>query len=122
LRASFLTAIYSQNSCIRTYNDVLKKGEKPQTYEDFAQKISNISEEQFQKFLAQSESLKARCKELGIKTIEDFKNKSQEYFERFERNQLRDLIFEIYQEYLSRPNKEAENFEQFILAKFSVRI
>ena len=107
---------------IRTYNDVLKKGEKPQTYEDFVRKISSVSEEQFQKFLAQSESLKARCEELGIKTIEDFKNKSQEYFERFEKNQLRDLIFEIYQEYLNRPNKEAENFEQFILAKFSVRI
>jgi hypothetical protein len=107
---------------IRTYNDVLKKGEKPQTYEDFMRKISSVSEEQFQKFLAQSESLKVRCKELGIKTIEDFKNKSQEYFERFEKNQLRDLIFEIYQEYLNRPNKESENFEQFILAKFSARI
>jgi len=107
---------------IRTYNDVLKKGEKPQTYEDFVRRISSVSEEQFQKFLAQSESLKARCKELGIKTIEDFKNKSQEYFERFEKNQLRDLIFEIYQEYLNRPNKGSENFEQFILAKFSVRI
>jgi hypothetical protein len=107
---------------IRTYIDVLKRGEKPQTYEDFARKISSISEEQFQKFLVQSESLKDGCGELGVTTIEDFKNKSQEYFERFERNQLRDLIFEIYQEYLSRPNKEAENFEQFILTKFSVRI
>ncbi len=107
---------------IRTYNDVLKRGEKPQKYEDFVRKISSISEEQFQKFLTQSESLKVRCGELEITTIEDFKNKSQEYFERFERNQLRDLIFEIYQEYLGRPNKEAENFEQFILAKFSARI
>lgn len=107
---------------IRTYNDVFKKGEKPQTYEAFVQKISGISEEQFQKFLAESKSLKARCEELGITTVEDFKNKSQEYFERFERNQLRDLIFEIYQEYSSRPDKETENFESFVLAKFSVRI
>ena len=107
---------------IRTYNDVFKKGGKPQSYEDFVQKISGISEEQFQKFLAQSESLKARCVELEITTIEDFKNKSQEYFERFERNQLRDLIFEIYQEYSNRPDKETENFERFISAKFSVRI
>lgn len=107
---------------IRTYNDVFKKGERPQTYEAFAQKISSISEEQFQKFLAESKSLKARCEELGITTVEDFKNKSQEYFERFERNQLRDLIFEIYQEYSSRPDKETENFERFVLAKFSARI
>jgi len=107
---------------IRTYNDVFKKGEKPQSYEDFARKISGISEEQFQKFLAQSESLKARCVELEITTIEDFKNKSQEYFERFEKNQLRDLIFEIYQEYSNRPDNETENFERFVLAKFSARI
>jgi hypothetical protein len=106
----------------RTYNDVLKKGEKPQTYEDFALKISGISEEQFQKFLAESKNFKARCTELGIVTIEDFKNKSREYFERFEKNQLRDLIFEIYQEYINRSNKEAENFEQFVLTKFSARI
>ena len=107
---------------IRTYNDIFKKGEKPQTYEDFVQKISGISEDQFQKFLAQSKNFKVRCDELGITTIEDFKNKSQEYFERFEKNQLRDLIFKIYQEYSNRPNKGTENFERFVLAKFSAKI
>ena len=107
---------------IRTYNDVFKRGEKPQTYEDFVQKISSITEDQFQKFLADSQNLRARCEQLEIKTIEDLKNKSQEYFERFEKNQLRDLIFEIYQEYSNRPDKEAENFEKFVLAKFSAKI
>ncbi|MDP3729482.1 MAG: hypothetical protein Q8R26_01865 [bacterium] len=107
---------------IRTYNDVFKKGEKLQTYESFVQKISGITENQFQKFLVESKNFKGRCEQLGIKTIEDFKNKSQEYFERFERNQLRDLIFEIYQEYSNRPDKETENFEIFVLSKFSARI
>jgi hypothetical protein len=107
---------------IRTYNDVFKKGEKPQTYEAFVQKISSISEEQFQIFLAQSKSLKARCGELGIATVEDFKSKSQEYFERFVKNQLRDLIFEIYQEYSNRLDKNVENFEQFVLTNFSAKI
>ena|GEM_PF-590901 len=107
---------------IRTYNDVLKKGEKLQTYEDFARKISGINEDQFQKFLAESRNFNARCSELGIATIEDFKNKSQEYFERFEKNPLRDLIFELYQEYSDRPNKETENFEQFVLKNFPDRI
>ncbi len=107
---------------IRTYNDVLKRGEKPQTYEDFMQKISGITENQFKKFLTESENLKARCEQLGITSIEDFKNKSQEYFEKFERNQLRDLVFEIYQEYINRPDKEAKNFEQFVLAKFLSKI
>ncbi len=107
---------------IRTYTDVFKKGERPQSYEDFAQKISSIDEEQFQKFLVQSQSLKAKCVELDITMTEDFKSRSQEYFERFEKNQLRDFIFEIYQEYSSRSSKETENFERFILAKFSARI
>lgn len=107
---------------IRTYNDVLKKGEKPQTYESFVQKISSISEDQFQKELFQSKNFKARCDELGIATFDDFKNKSEEYFGRFEKNQLRDLIFNFYQEYSNRPDKETENFERFVLAKFSVRI
>lgn len=107
---------------IRTYNDVLKRGEKPQAYEDFVQKISGITEDQFQKFLLESASLKARCEQLGINTIDDFKNKSQEYFEKFEKNPLRDLIFELYLEYSNRPNKEAENFEQFVLRNFPDRI
>lgn len=107
---------------VRTYNDVLKRGEKPQTYKDFVRKISGITEDQFQKFLVDSQNFRARCEQLEIKTIEDFKNKSQEYFEKFEKNQLRDLIFEIYQEYVNRPDKEAENFEQFVLAKFLARI
>jgi hypothetical protein len=107
---------------IRTYNDVFKRGEKPQTYEDFVQKISGITEDQFQKFLTESQGLRARCGQLGITSIDDFKNKSQEYFEKFEKNPLRDLIFELYQEYSDRPNKESENFEQFVLAKFSDRI
>ncbi len=107
---------------IRTYTEIVSDGKQPQTYEEFTQKISGITEDQFQKFLAESASLKARCEQLDIKTIEDFKNKSQEYFERFEKNQLRDLIFEIYQEYSNRPDKEAENFEKFVLAKFSAKI
>lgn len=105
---------------IRTYNDVFKKGEKPQKYEDFLQKISSLNEDRFQKSLSESKSLKVRCNELEITSADDFRNKSQEYYERFEKNQLRDLIFKLYQEYSNRPDKDAENFEQFILARFSI--
>ncbi|MDD2637023.1 MAG: hypothetical protein PHW82_16135 [Bacteroidales bacterium] len=107
---------------IRTYSDVFKKGERLQSYENFVQRISSINEKQFQGFLVQNKSLRARCTELGIRTIEDLENKSKEYFERFEVNQLRGLVFEIYQEYSSRQDKETENFERFVLKKFSERI
>ncbi len=105
---------------IRTYNDVFKRGEKPQTYESFFEKISDIDENQFQEFLKQGKNLKARCKQLEITTVSDFKSKSQEYFEKFERNPLQDLIFDLYQEYSDCPDEE--NFEQFIMLKFSKRV
>lgn len=105
---------------IRTYNNVFRKGERPQTHEAFARDISAMSEEEFQRFLTENKDFEARCAELGIATADDLKGRSREYFERFKQNQLRDLIFEIYREYANRPNKEAENFEQFVLARFSV--
>lgn len=106
---------------IRTYNDVLKIGRKPQTYEDFQRKMAIISDNQFQKELVWNQNLKTRCDELEIKTIEDFKTKSQEYFERFEKNLLRDMIFDFYQEYINRPDKNV-NFEQFVLNNFVSKI
>lgn len=107
---------------IRTYNDVLKKGEMPETYEDFVQKVSEITEDQFQKGLSESSNFQQRCENLGIATIDDFREKSEEYFEKFEKNPLRNLVFEFYQEYERRPNKESENFEQFVLSKFSNKL
>lgn len=106
---------------IRTYTEIIYSEEKPKKYEDFKEKINIIKNEQFQKFLIESTSLKERCDELDIKTIEDFKNKSQEYFNKFERNELRDIIFEMYQEYSNRPDKST-NFEQFVLEKLPTAI
>jgi hypothetical protein len=106
---------------IRTYNDVFKTGRKPETLEDFQTKIASLSEDKFQDLLLQSENLKVRCNELEIKTIEDLKNKAQEYFERFEKNQLRDIIFEFYQEYVNRLDKNT-NFEKFVLNNFANKI
>jgi len=107
---------------IRTYNDVLKKEKSPQTYEDFAKKLDEFSEEEFKEGLKQSKNFQIRCDKLGIKSLDDLRNKSLEYFEQFEENPLRDLIFEFYQEYKKRPNKEGENFEQFVLSGFPKKL
>ncbi len=106
---------------VRTFNDVVKKGEKPQTFEDFEQKTAELSEAEFQQYLLESERLRVRCEGLGITTLGDFKDRPREYFEKFEKNQLRDIIFELYQEYLIRSDK-TENFEQFVLKKFMGKI
>lgn len=107
---------------IRTYNDALKKGEMPETYEDFVQKVSEITEYQFQKGLSESSNFRQRCESLGIATVDDLRKQSEGYFEKFEKNSLRDLVFEFYQEYERRPNKESENFEQFVLSRFSNKL
>lgn len=107
---------------IRTQIELIAKGVKPQTDEDFHQKISNMTEEEFQGFLQESFSLKKRCELLNIKTINDFQNKSREYFDQFEKNELRGLIFNFYQDYLKRPEKETENFEQFVLKELPKRL
>ncbi|MFA5013005.1 MAG: hypothetical protein WC520_00355 [Candidatus Paceibacterota bacterium] len=112
---------YSSLLCeefIRTYNDIFKKGEGPRTYEDFQEKLKDINASQFQEFLARNEGLRQRCAELDIKTVEDFQAKSEQYFERFENDKLRDLVFDLYEDYSNRPNVEIENFEQFVLSKF----
>jgi hypothetical protein len=107
---------------IRTYNDVLRKGEQPQTCEGFMQKVSDLTDEQFQHFLANNGYLVKRFSELGIQTVDEFKRRSREYFERFEQNQLQDLIFRFYQNYINRPDKDGENFEQFVLKEFPDRL
>ena len=106
---------------IRTYTEIIDKGEKPQKYEDFKQKLLGINNEEFQKELKNSKNFKARCDELGVMNLEDLINKSNEYFEKFEKNYLRSIIFDIYQEYIVL-SKSQINFEQFILEKFPNKI
>jgi hypothetical protein len=59
------------------------------------------------------------CEELirTFNNVEDFKNKSQEYFDKFESNKLREMLFELYEEYSSLASEQNINFEQFILDK-----
>lgn len=107
---------------IRTYNDYFKKGRGLETYDNFQKKLETIDENQFQKEWFKSDTLTLRFQELGVKTLLDFKNKSKEYFEKFEKDQLQNIVFKLYQEYANRPDKEYENFEKFILEKFPKKI
>lgn len=111
---------------IRTYNDVIKKGKSLEnSYESFLLKTKDISGEDFLAALRSDKTFKARCEEMHIETVEDFKDKSREYYDRFEKenkNELRGVIFEFYKEYAVRPDKEKVNFEQFALSKFLTKI
>jgi hypothetical protein len=107
---------------IRTYNDVVQKGEKPMTHEDLSQKINEIDENKFAGLL-RNKILKSRCEQLGIKNLQDLRDKSQDYFDRFERNELRDLVFNFYQGYIQEKERDDKiNFEDFVLKEFEKEI
>jgi len=106
---------------IRTYN-IFKKGEEPATYEKFVEKISQITDSEFQKEIGSRKELKQKLSEMNIQNFEDLKNKSREYYDKYEKSELTDIIYRLYQEYSDRPDKETENFEQFILEKFPDKI
>ena len=108
---------------IRTYNDVVQRGEKPMTHEDFVQKINEIDEDKFAELLQKNKTLKSRCEQLGIKKLKDLKDNSQEYFDRFERNELRDKVFSFYQKYIQEKEKNDKiTFEDFVLKEFDKEI
>ena len=106
---------------IRTYTELIEQGKHPETREEFAAKVAAFPEEEFQNLLAHDNRLKTRCDALGIATIGDFIQKSSEYFDRYEKNPLRDLIFQLYQDYANRLDKE-QNFEQFFIDELPKRL
>ncbi len=104
---------------IRTYNDVIQRGEKPMTYEEFFQKISILDEKKFEELICKNEILKRRCKELEVGNLEELQNKSQAYFDKFERNELRVLIYNFYEKYIQEKEKDDKIiFEDFVLREF----
>ncbi len=103
---------------IRTYN-IFKKGEGVLTYEKFAEKISHITDSEFQKEIKSRKELKQKLDEMNIKNTDDLKSKSREYYDKYEQSELTNIIHHLYQAYSNRPNKN-DNFEHFILEKFSI--
>lgn len=104
---------------IRTYNDVIQKGEKPLSYDDFVQKINAIDDVRFSEILQKDEKLKSRCAQLGIITLEDMKSKSKAYHTRFGEGELRGLVYKFYQKYIQEKEKNNKiTFEEFVLKEF----
>lgn len=106
---------------IRTYNDVVQRDKKPMTSEEFVQKISEIDEDEFAELLQKNKTFRSRCGQLNIKNLQDLKDNSQEFFERFERNDLRDIVFAFYQKYIQEKDDKI-TFEVFVLKEFEKEI
>ncbi len=104
---------------IRTYNDIFQYNEKPIRYEDFFDKIEKMNQNQFNELLKNNKSFVKQCSQLDILTLTDFKIKEKEFFDTYIKNELREIIYEIYQDFEVEKNKDKNiAFEDFILQKF----
>jgi len=104
--------------CHGIINPIVEKLSRQLTYGQ-KEKISQLASEKLkQDYGAGFYSL--LCEEL-IRTYNNIFKKGEEP-QGIKKNQLRGLVFELYQEYSNRKDKESENFERFILAKFSDKV
>ncbi len=106
---------------IRTHLNVFEKGEKPQTYKNFreliSQKITNDS--QFQEIFTKDKELKQRCDALGISNLKELIQKSKDYFETYEEDKLGNIINDFLGDYKRECSDKPEiTFEDFVLQKF----
>lgn len=121
LREDYGDKYYSllNEELIRTFVDVFARGEKPRGYKEFRETISHITSEQFQKLLSEDKKLRQRCEALGISDSKGLIKKSKDYFEKYEKDRLQEIIYDFYGDYqkerLSRPEL---TFEDFVLIKF----
>lgn len=106
-------------SFIRTYVNLFEKGSGPYSYEYFKKLIPGVSEKQFQDLLKYDKELKQRMDALGIPDFKEFLGKSEQYFERYEKDPLGNIIYRFYEDYQKelQDNKKL-TFEDFVLQNF----
>ena len=106
-------------SFIRTYVNLFDKGSGPYDYEDFRKLIPGVSEEQFQDLVKYDKELKQRMDALGVSNLKEFPKKSKEYFEKYEKDLLGNIIYGFYEDYKKElRNDEKLTFEDFVLQNF----
>ncbi len=101
---------------IRTYN-IFKKGENLPSVEGFKKELSRATEKQFEEGI-KNKSAKKKCEMFGIETLSDLQEKSEEWFDCFQKSELREIVFQMYKEYAGSD----ENFEQYFLESFRSRL
>jgi hypothetical protein len=102
---------------INAYTKFVSAEKKPVTYEAFNNYILSLDEKQFQEIIIIEPRFKERLANLNIKSLKELKDKSQEYFNTYNKNDLIEVIFDFYQNYINRQDKNT-NFEQFVLENF----
>lgn len=103
---------------IRTYNDVIRTGESLPSKEDFKRKLEGLSDDSFAQVLKNEPQTSKRLEQLGIKSLGELIERSDEYFERYMKNELRERIYRMYCEYNEQKQAQPDiRFKDFFESK-----
>jgi len=106
-------------SLIRTYVNFFQNKSGAYGYEYFKNAVDHTSEETFEKHFNEDEGFKKDCTDLGIFSLKDLSEKSKEYFDRYEKDMLGKMSYDLYEDYEKEIKAKREmNFENFVLEKF----
>jgi hypothetical protein len=107
-------------SLIRTYNDLIKKGKPIRTFEDFEKLFSSLSESRFAEFIEAEPRTKARLETMRIHSLDDFKRNIKEYYDRYMKDELGERVYKLYERFnLEKSVHPDVRFEDFLSREIS---
>ena len=99
---------------IRTYNDLIKAGRPIRTFTDFKNVVNSLDENSFAQLMNTEPSTKTRFSAMGMESLTDLKARIQEYYDKYEKNELRDRIYRLYEKFneakITDPQVRFEDF------------
>jgi len=99
---------------IRTFNESIETGKGISSFEDFKKAVDEKNDEALAGVLNDSK-MKERCAEVGISSVEDFRTHLQDYYDAFEKNELREKIYPLYRKFeVARTKEPTLRFEDFL--------
>jgi len=108
---------------IRVYNNTIETGEAPASCDSFLARITAMSESKFTKTVEEKGMIKKYCVQYGIKNLREFKNKSEDFYNRFMDSELGNIVYAFYQKYIEEKKQNSKiHFEKFVLSEFPKEI
>ena len=83
---------------IRTY-DLIKSKSPIRTLANFTALVDSLSEDRFAELISAEPRTKERFTTVGISSLADFKVKVEEYYNRYEKNELRERVYCLYEKF-----------------------
>lgn len=83
---------------IRTYNFIKLK--RPiRTFDSFSALVDSLDENRFAELINTGPHTKAHFASIGISSLADFKAKVKEYYDLYEKNELRERVYRLYEKF-----------------------